>query len=589
MWVAVALFATGCATLSSPSDVDDAQGPAEVPREERAPRGSLSCGGRAVPEGWPDYSAWWDEELLAPFFQCTSPGEFLALQRRVDMPRLVEALEDWSAVRLGALGPMEARAARVLQRKRLSFLVTAIRKYGAYAQVLILFLVDTAFDDEVRELLLLLARDKQLEQTLGQMEAVREALERRGFKLSDYPDRDEQLGDVVRGLSRAAADVASTIPAVEGARGGGVFAVRAHLPPPYQEAFDETERALTREHWAPGHVVLGAFDSLTFGVPLGFYYLAEGTGHGGASLYQGRYEQAARELAPAALLVGLYAGGKGGRSLSEARGAAGIGERGGRLQVPEPGLPVWKEVAERLRERLGEDGLGQLARLVQGRREVAVMVATGGEPVAVAIYEARGDLARAQAVLSQARPELRGSTQPMAGAGKGHGGAASAVDEAASTTPKRAGARSTLGGEAIADWRVRRVLEQIREKAAAGTFRRAGNYHAHFSEARVLEILRNPDAIYESSGRAGKLIYHQGGDIVVVEGPGSGQGQVITGYGPSGIRAESGARALGGSPMDLGTPVTPEMITGGTIPVPPNRPRIPAATQVWPPSAGDSP
>ncbi|MFY0579904.1 hypothetical protein ACN28S_41690 [Cystobacter fuscus] len=93
-----------------------------------------------------------------------------------------------------------------------------------------------------------------------------------------------------------------------------MFAVRAHLPPPYQEAFDETEQALTREHWAPGHVAVGAFDSLTFGVPLGFYYLAEQTGHGGASLYQGRYEQAARELAPAALLVGLYAGGKRGRS-----------------------------------------------------------------------------------------------------------------------------------------------------------------------------------------------------------------------------------------------------------------------------------
>ncbi|WNG19733.1 hypothetical protein [Cystobacter fuscus] len=524
-----------------------------------------------MPEGWPDYSSWWDEELLAPFFQCTSPGEFLALQRRVDMPRLVEALEDWSAVRLGALGPMEARAARVLQRKRLSFLVTATRKYGAYAQVLILFLVDTAFDDEVRELLLLLARDKQLEQTLGQMEAVREALARRGFKLSDYPERDEQLGDVVRGLGRAAADAASSIPAVDGARGGGVFATRAHLPPPYQEAFDETEQALTREHWAPGHVALGAFDSLTFGVPLGFYYLAEGTGHGGISLYQGRYEQAARELAPVALLVGLYAGGKGGRSFSEVKGVAGIGEKGGRLQLPELRLPLLKEVVERLRERLGEDGLGRLARLIQGRREVAVMVADGGDPVAVAIYESRGDLARAQVVLSQARPELRGSTQPMA----------------EDTTPKRAGARSTLGGEAIADWRVRRVLEQIREKAAAGTFRRAGNYHAHFSEARVLEILRNPDAIYESSGRAGKLIYHQGGDIVVVEGPGSGQGQVITGYGPSGIRAESGARALGGAPTDLGTPITPEMMTSGTIPVPPNRPRIPAATQIWPPP-GDS-
>ena len=78
------------------------------------------------------------------------------------------------------------------------------------------------------------------------MNTVREALEQRGFKLADYQDREEQLRDVVRGLGRAADDVASTIPAVDGACGGGVFATRAHWPPPYQKAFDETERALER-------------------------------------------------------------------------------------------------------------------------------------------------------------------------------------------------------------------------------------------------------------------------------------------------------------------------------------------------------
>jgi hypothetical protein len=155
-------------------------GQRQVAGAQPTPQGSPSCGGQAVPEGWPDYSTWFDEELLAPFFRCASPAEFLALQRRVDMPRLVEALDDWSAVRLGALGPMEAPAAQVLQRKRFSFLVNATRLYGAYAQVLTFFLIDTAFDDEVRELLVLLAKDKQLAQTVGQMEAVREALAQRG-------------------------------------------------------------------------------------------------------------------------------------------------------------------------------------------------------------------------------------------------------------------------------------------------------------------------------------------------------------------------------------------------------------------------
>src|SRR5213076_789611 len=104
-------------------------------------------------------------------------------------------------------------------------------------------------------------------------------------------ERQEQLRDVVRGLGRAADDVASTIPAADGLRGGDVFARKAELPPPYQEAFEETFQALTREHWAPGYVALGAFDSMTFGVPLGFYHLGVGTAHGLGELRQGQYEQ----------------------------------------------------------------------------------------------------------------------------------------------------------------------------------------------------------------------------------------------------------------------------------------------------------
>ncbi len=432
------------------------------------------CGGQVVPEGWPDHSSWLDEELLAPFLRCASPAEFLALQGRVDMARLVEGLGDWSAVRLGALGPLEASAAQVLQRKRLSFLVAAARKYGAYAQVLTLFLLDTAFDDEVRELLVLLARDKQLNQTLGQMEAVREALARRGFKLSDYPERGEQLRDVWRGFGRAANDMASTIPAVDGAR-GDPYDARAHLPPPYQQAMDETRRALTAEHFAPDHMALGTFDAMTFGVPLGFYSLAAGTSHGVSSLAQGRYEQATRELTPAVLLVGVYAGGRGARYLSQAKETAGGGVR---LPVPELRLQAFQEVAERLRQRLGEGGLGQLARYIQARREAAVMVGAGGEPAAVALYEARGDVARAQAWLSQARPEPGSTARPAASADKIPGGAVARVDEAASPGSKRAGARGAPGSVAsLADESAGLTAEVVHAKLVRAEGEFAGPRH----------------------------------------------------------------------------------------------------------------
>ncbi len=443
LWLsALVLLATGCATLPAPPGSDMAYrqrarrrelalawglGPRPQTQPERpeVERGEPSAPSRPqVPEGWPEEASG-DEELLAPFLACPSVGDFLALQRTVDMARVVARLGDWSAVRLGALGPLEGQAAQVLQRKRFSFLINATRKYGAYAPVLTLFLVDTAFDDEVHELLVLLAHDKQLEQTLGSMEAVREQLARRGFKLSDYPEREEQLRDVVRGMGRTADDVASTIPVMDGLRGGDVFARQAELPPPYQEAFEETFQALMREHYAPSHAALGAFDSMTFGVPLGFYHLGVGTAHGLGELKQGHYEQATRELTPAALLVGLYVGGKGARYLAAREGA------GARLSLPELRLTALRQVAWSVAERLGVDGLGDLARYIRASREAAVFVGAGGEPAAVALCEARGNVARAQAWLSEARPEGTGAPEPKTAPSGALGGVASLVDEAA--------------------------------------------------------------------------------------------------------------------------------------------------------------
>ncbi|TNV49900.1 hypothetical protein FH620_39830, partial [Corallococcus exiguus] len=117
------------------------------------------------------------------------------------MAWLVESLDDWDAVRLGALGPLDAKASGILQHKRAAFLVSAVEKYGApRAEVFALFILHATFDDELRELVQRLARDKQLGETLGGMPTVREELLRRGLKVTTYPEREEQAGDVLRGL-----------------------------------------------------------------------------------------------------------------------------------------------------------------------------------------------------------------------------------------------------------------------------------------------------------------------------------------------------------------------------------------------------
>ncbi len=128
-------------------------------------------------------------------------------------------------------------------------------------------------------------------------------------------------------------------------------------------------------------------------------------------------------MAPAALVVGLYVGGKGARYVAEGKGA--------RLSLPELRLEALRSVAWQVAERLGVEGLGELARYLRASREAAVFVGAGGEPAAVALYEARGNVARAQAWLSEARPEGRGAPEPKVATGGALGGVASLVDEAA--------------------------------------------------------------------------------------------------------------------------------------------------------------
>lgn len=113
------------------------------------------------------------------------------------------------------------------------------------------------------------------------------------------------------------------------------------------------------------------------------------------------------------------------------------------------------------------------------------------------------------------------------------------------------------------------LMPKFVERAQDGGFRKRHDYHRDtrhaFSDERVVEILKNPDAVYHS-GTAGTFTFRQGDDIVVIDGPGTTQGQAITAYGPSGIKGESGATALGGKSTDPGAPVTHEDIMGGRIP-----------------------
>jgi hypothetical protein len=124
--------------------------------------------------------------------------------------------------------------------------------------------------------------------------------------------------------------------------------------------------------------------------------------------------------------------------------------------------------------------------------------------------------------------------------------------------------------EEKAQKRIDKVLDDIADRAQNGEINKHAKYHGDtrhgFSDERVLEILKNPDAVYQSSGQAGNFIFRKDNDIAVVYGPGSKQGQAVAAYGESGIKGPSGVKALGGSPTDPGAPVTHEDIVQGRIP-----------------------
>jgi hypothetical protein len=167
-----------------------------------------------------------------------------------------------------------------------------------------------------------------------------------------------------------------------------------------------------------------------------------GTGQGVSSLSLGQYEQATRELAPGVLLGALYAGGRGLRAVSETRGTPGTGLRGPRgLRQVELRLAALRERGQQLEVRLGVEGLRELARDIQASREAGRFVAVGGVDAALALREARGNVARAQAWLSKGRVEATGSSVPRHGEGKSLGGVASLVDNPTGLTRKVVEAR----------------------------------------------------------------------------------------------------------------------------------------------------
>ncbi|WP_395843729.1 hypothetical protein [Cystobacter fuscus] len=104
-------------------------------------------------------------------------------------------------------------------------------------------------------------------------------------------------------------------------------------------------------------------------------------------------------------------------------------------------LSLLRELGRQWEARLGVEGTRELLRDIRARREAAHFVAMGGADAALALREARGDVARAQVWLSQAKPP-----RPVPWESKGGTGTRSAPTRALAA--ERSGSMSLLVDEA---------------------------------------------------------------------------------------------------------------------------------------------
>lgn len=109
-----------------------------------------------------------------------------------------------------------------------------------------------------------------------------------------------------------------------------------------------------------------------------------------------------------------------------------------------------------------------------------------------------------------------------------------------------------------------KISKTIQENAQQDKIRYAKDYHGRLSKQLESDILANSERVYQSPNA--NFTFYKDGNVVITRGRGSAQGDVLTSYGKSGPRGESGASIFGGSPKDPGLPITPEMILEGKIP-----------------------
>jgi hypothetical protein len=337
---------------------------------------------------------WFTARDIVEVFQASSSeSEFLALERATDFGAVLDKLDEWDLVRLGAAGPILPQYIGRVNRARADFMQRTAREWGPQrAEIFALFIIDTTTDDEIESMLSLLAGDQELYRTVGRMPHLAKRLADRGIDINRFKDREWKAIDIATGIGNALDSVMATAPAVREARGGAAFQQGLDLPEPYRQVVHDLDMAAFMQAFTPGNVALAAADLAFLGLPSTVkgvvYDLPKSVVSGFDELAKGHVSGGVELLAVPAIMVITAA--LGVRAYRRARVAA-------LLELTVEG----KALYDSLKSSIGASGIQRVAGYVQKNAAARVLVAEAGADGIVALHTFKGDTVAARALLAE--------------------------------------------------------------------------------------------------------------------------------------------------------------------------------------------
>ena len=502
---------------------------------------------------------WWTGGDILQAFQACNPRDFIVLQEKVDLAAVLDKLDTWQIVKLGALGPILASQRQRVNEARADLIQDITHSWGAErAQIFTHYMFNTMPDDDAVSVLRLLAAGQHLHETIDLMPEVGKLLEQRGIDRSKIRDRGWEAMDILRGIGRGLGGMMSTSEAARSGESIRAMSMTLDLPSPYQDAVNAVDQAAFMRALSPGNIAFGTLDYATMGLLSAakgvVYDIPKGMVSGVGQIAEGHVASGVEQLTgPAIFIVGVILGVRGFRKSARMAAMLELTEEGKALYGP-------------LKARLGAQGMDKVAKWVQGSSEAQILVRQEGAAGIEALYRAQGDVVAARAELATSRAA---STSAAATAGESTAaGAGESAATGAGAGESAAAGRTVDASSKVAKtstgYRLNRKNIQNYEKIAgqpesvieADANREALAAEQAASKSSVERVYLGTEADQLINGNQGRAM---SADVVAV----NKQGQYYV-YEAKGMNIEHGLEQLEHTAQQLG----PSRVVRQTLVVP---------------------